>query len=74
LDRIDEALDRIEKAPLAARLRDDDLPVPGPRFANADPAVLIYRTLDNGDSEVVRVAHKSQDFPALFASFRAEQK
>lgn len=51
--------------PLASRLRDDESPVPGLRFANALPAVLIYKVLENGDAEVVRIAHGRQDLPSL---------
>jgi plasmid stabilization system protein ParE len=66
LERVEEALDRVERAPRTPRLRDDQLPISGLRFAYANPAVLIYNVLENDDAEIVRVAHKRQDFAALF--------
>lgn len=69
LSRVESVLEQIDQAPLLQRLRNDELPIPGLRFANADPAVLIYKALENGDAEVVRIAHKRQHLPALFTSF-----
>jgi plasmid stabilization system protein ParE len=67
LTRVEAVLARVEAEPYALRLRDDELPVPGLRIARADPALLIDRVCDNGDAEVVRIAHGRQDLPALLA-------
>ena len=72
LDRVQAAIDRIERAPTALRLRDDELPLQGLRFAPAKPAVLIYKMIENGDAEVVRIAHSRQDFPALFGDVQSD--
>jgi plasmid stabilization system protein ParE len=67
LDRVEHALTRIAKNPQALRLRDDELPMAGLRIASAVPARLVYRVLDDGEVEVVRIAHDKQDLPALMA-------
>lgn len=67
LDRVDDALARIAANPRSRRLRDDELPVAGLRIVDAVPARLVYRLLQDGDVEVVRVAHDKQDLPALIA-------
>jgi plasmid stabilization system protein ParE len=67
LTRVDDAVERIARNPQAQRLRDDELPIAGLRIMNAPPARLVYRVLENGDAEVVRIAHDKQDLPALIA-------
>jgi plasmid stabilization system protein ParE len=67
LERFENALERLDQFPHANRVR-DELPVGGLRFARADPAFLVYRILDDGECEVVRVAHKAQRIAALFES------
>jgi plasmid stabilization system protein ParE len=65
LERFESAVALVERFPYANRVR-EELPVVGLRFARADPAVLVYRILDNGECEVLRVAHKAQRIAALF--------
>ena len=54
-DRVEHALTRIANNPQSLRLRDDELPMAGLRIASAVPARLVYRVLDNGEVEVVRM-------------------
>lgn len=65
LVRVESVVESLGQFPRANRVR-RELPVADLRFGRADPALLIYRVLDNGDCEILRVAHKSQHIPALF--------